>query len=131
MEILELASQLGLLIADNELVKNYVEAKKEYDTDSELLKSIREYSVQKTALDNVLKDENHDEQLVNAIQKRISALYKEASENETLKEYNDAEQKLNDLLSQVNNTIQSAIFSRYPEMSSGCGGNCSSCGGCH
>lgn len=132
--ILDVAKELGKIVSESEILVNYVNAKEAYDNDNDLHNIIREYTVQQKALENLAADETSNETLEKCIRDRIQVLYDKANESETMKKFDEAEAALNDILASINEVIRESIFERYPELrpvSSGCSGNCASCGGCH
>ncbi len=129
MEIFELAEKLGeALKADKRLVA-LEEAKAKYEADEALRKYMIEYEVQQKALQAEAGKPERDLHFLEIIQDRINKLYEQITENPTFVELNRAQEAVNALMNEVNNTITCAITGEEP--TSGCTHNCSTCGGCH
>ena len=126
MGIFEIAEQLGKTLKEDERLKRLDAAKKAYETDAELSGKLIEFEVQQKAMENEMVKPERDMQLVDMIQNRIDALYKEITENEVFLELNAAQTEVNDLMNAVNSTIMYNITGEIP---SSCTHDCSTCGG--
>ena len=126
MGIFEIAEQLGKTLKEDERLKRLDAAKKAYETDTELSGKLIEFEVQQKAMENEMVKPERDMQLVDMIQNRIDALYKEITENEVFLELNAAQTEVNDLMNAVNSTIMYNITGEVP---SSCTHDCSTCGG--
>ena len=128
MEIFELAAELGKKLKDDARLIALENAKKAYEEDPALQKSMLEYDVQQKAMQREVAKPDRDLHFIETIQARIDELYKEIVENPVFAELNRAQAEVNDLMNAVNNTIMTQITGEEP---SGCTHNCSTCGGCH
>lgn len=128
MTIFELATELGKALKEDEKLVRLEQAKKAYEADSALQKSMVEYEVQQKALQGEITKEERDTVFIDIIQKRIDELYRTIMENPVFMELNDAQADVNELMNAVNNTITFAITGEKPS----CTHDCSTCGGgCH
>ena len=125
MEIMELAAQLGKAIKENEVYKKFLEAREAYDKNDAINRKIMEYGVQQQALANEAGKAEKDDALMDQIQKRMDTLYEEICSDETFLAVNEAQDAVNELMNQVNQTITFNITGEQP-----CTHDCSSCGGC-
>lgn len=128
MGIFEIAELLGKTLKEDERLIKLEEAKKEYESNSELKKMMLEYDVQQKALEHEALKPEKDAQLIDIIQDRINTLYKSIVEHPAFVALNDAQVAVNELMNSVNNTI---MFNITGELPSDCTHNCSTCGGCH
>ena len=130
MEIFELAAALGQKLKEDERLARLEAARAAYEADETIMTLSTEYMVQQQAMQQeAMKDEGErDEALVEAISARIEALYTELTETPTYKEFEAAQNEVNDLMSRVNDTINAQIMDGQPD---GCTHDCSTCGGCH
>lgn len=128
MEIFEMAKLLGLAIREDERIKKLEEAKKAYEDDPMIRQLTAEYDVQQKALAAAYQGENRDETFINAVNGRITAIYEEVIATEAYKNYENAQNAVNDLMEQVNNAISAAVSGIEPD---GCTHNCATCQGCH
>ena len=126
MTVMELAAELGKAIKEHEVYKKYLEAKEAYDNNDTLNRKIMEYSVQQKALADEAGKQDKDEDLMNQIQKRIDVLYSEICEDTSFLAVNEAQDAVNELMNEVNQTITYNITGETP-----CTHDCSTCGGCH
>lgn len=121
-----LVEALASALVNDEDVVAYQNARNDYFTDTELLKKVNEYNNVKTAYETEAAREGHNDEALMLLDSRLQTLFGEITANEKHKALSDCEDKLNELLGFVNSTLMGAITG-----ASGCGGNCSSCGGCH
>ena len=129
MEIFDLAARLGqALKADPRLVA-LEDAKRVYEADPALQKALMEYDVQQAVMQNEAAKPDRDMQLIEQIQHRIDALYREIAANPAFDALNRAQAEVNALMNQVNGAIMTEITGEPP--ASGCTHNCSTCAGCH
>lgn len=125
MEIFELAKKLGEAIAkDNRLIE-FEEAKKEYENNLELQNALKEYEVQQQALQNEMMKDEKDGFTIDAINSRINELYHLIVTHPAFLKLNQLQAEVNDLMSEVNNTITCAITGEDPKTA--CTHNCATC----
>ena len=125
MDVMELAAQLGKAIKEHEVYKKFLEAKEAYDKNDAVNRKIMEYGVQQQALANEAGKEETDKVLMDQIQGRIDTLYDEIVKDESFLAVNAAQDVVNELMNQVNQTITYNITGEQP-----CTHDCSTCGGC-
>jgi len=128
MEIFEMAKLLGLAIREDERIKKLEEAKEIYENDEKIRILTTEYDVQQKALATAYSSPNRDETFINSVNGRITAIYEEVISTEAYKQYEAAQNAVNELMEQVNNAIQAAVTGIEPD---GCTHNCATCKGCH
>ena len=130
MEIFELAAALGQKLKEDERLVRLEAARAAYENDETIMTLSTEYMVQQQAMQaEATKEEGErDEALIEAISARIDALYTELTETPVYKEFEAAQNEVNDLMSRVNDTINAQIMDGEPD---GCTHDCSTCGGCH
>lgn len=126
MEIMELAAMLGKAIKEQGTYKKFADAKKAFDNNVEVNNKIVEYNVQQTALQEAAVSADRDEAVLEQIQARLDVLYKEIFEDPTFIALNEAQEELNALMNEVNETITFNITGEHA-----CTHDCSTCGGCH
>jgi cell fate (sporulation/competence/biofilm development) regulator YlbF (YheA/YmcA/DUF963 family) len=126
MEVMELAAQLGKAIKEHDVYKKFLEAKAAYDANDEINRKIMEYGVQQQALANEAGKEDKDEALMEQLQNRMDTLYEEIVNDASFLAVNEAQDAVNELMNQVNQTITYNITGEQA-----CTHDCSTCGGCH
>ena len=130
-EITEKAKILGEAIRDSEEMKEYLKKEIEYQSDSEAQKVTAEYNELRESLALKAKDEKITPAEMLDIRKQLGAKYEEVSRFPVISEYLAAKKKVEDILAKTNSIIRYYVTGETDEAESGCGGNCSSCGGCH
>ena len=128
MEIFEMAKLLGLAIREDDRIKKLEEAKQAYENDEQIRILTTEYDVQQKALATAYSSAERDEAFINSINGRITAIYEQVIATEAYKNYEAAQNEVNDLMEQVNNAIQAAVSGVEPDS---CTHNCATCKGCH
>ncbi len=129
MEIMEMAQVLGLRIKMSDEGVAYQKAKAEYESNTEVNAALMEYQIQQDLLSKREDEDGNemDEQTLTRVNDRINELYEFVINHATYKNYENAEAKLNELISRVNKTILSQITGRE---SGNCSHDCSTCSGC-
>lgn len=128
MEIFELAAELGKALKEDSRLKRLEEAKKAYEANTALQKSMVEFEVQQKALQGEITKEERDTVFVEVIQKRIDELYRAITTDPDFVALNEVQAEVNELMNAVNDTITYNITGELP---SSCTHDCSTCGGCH
>ena len=127
MTVFEIAEMLGKALKEDERLVALEEAKTAYEADAQLKTYMMEYDVQQKALQNEIAKPEKDSHLIDMIQNRIDELYHLIVGNAAFLRLNEAQQKVNDLMNEVNNVITFHITGEMP-----CTHDCASCGGsCH
>ena len=129
MDIYEMAAALGDELKKDERLVALEMARKNYDADHQLKTLVMEYEVQQQALQREAGKPDHDLHFLEVIQSRIDTLYQAIVENPTFDALNRAQEAVNGLMNEVNQTIMFQITGGKP--TSGCTHDCSTCGGCH
>jgi cell fate (sporulation/competence/biofilm development) regulator YlbF (YheA/YmcA/DUF963 family) len=125
--ILQMAGSLGRLIREDERYVKMTAAQTAYREDEELMRLIAEYNAQQAALSAAYAEKERDSNLIRDIDARINTLYMEITENEHYKNYVEAKELFDALVSEVNDEIMFNITGEYPHR---CGWDCSECSGC-
>lgn len=129
MNIMEAATALGRIIKDSETYQRFSAAKSAYESDEKLSELLREYEADRRTLDRASKLDEVDTLLIDTLQARLDEIYTLVSDNQIYIEYIEAQEKVNELMEQVNNQITFAVTGKQPCSSHGCA-SCSGCG-CH
>ena len=126
--IFELAAELGRTLKDDERIIALNNARDAFEADETVKTLMTEYEVQQNAIHEEAMKEDRSEDVLNAIQDRIEAIYNQITESESYKVLEAAQNEVNALMEAVNNTITFNITGEEP---SACTHDCSTCGGCH
>ena len=126
--VFELAAELGKTLKDDARIIALNAARDAFEADADVAALMTEYEVQQNAIHEEAMKEDRSEDVLNAIQDRIEAIYNKITESESYKALEAAQNEVNALMEAVNNTITFNITGEEP---SSCTHNCSTCGGCH
>ena len=126
--VFELAAELGKTLKEDARIIALDKAREVFEADETVKALMTEYEVQQNAIHEEAMKEERSEEVLNAIQDRIEAIYNQIVESESYKVLEAAQNEVNALMEAVNNTITFNITGEEP---SACTHNCSTCGGCH
>lgn len=134
MDIIELAREIGRQIQKDETYLKFQVAKQQSDEDQELQDLIGEFNLKRMAINNEASKEDKDNEKLIELNKELRHVYAEIMKNERMTNYNSAKTELDGKLARVMAIIQQSFEGADPETAdynASCGGDCSSCGGCH
>ncbi len=136
MNVIDKARELGKMIQEYERYAAYVKAKEANDGDSELQQMINEFQMKRVELNAEMAKDDRSAERLTALDNEIKSLYGTIMGNKNMLEYNEAKTAMDDLLTQINVIITYSANGEDPmtcptEEPGGCGGSCSTCGGCH
>ena len=135
MDVIEKARELGQVIVENEKCKRLQAAKAANDSDSELQEMIGEFNLRKMQLNNEFNKEPElqSKEKIIETEKGLKEIYAKIMASPSMIEFTEAKNDMDELLGHINNIIQMSISGEVDVDGDGgsCGGNCSSCGGCH
>ena len=136
MNVIDKARELGKMIQEDERYAAYIKAKEANDGDSELQQMINEFQMKRVELNAEMAKDDRSAERLTALDNEIKSLYGTIMGNKNMLEYNEAKTAMDDLLTQINVIITYSANGEDPmtcptEEPGGCGGSCSTCGGCH
>lgn len=136
MDLIAIARQLGKALQEEEAYKKMVAAAAANDANAELQEDIEKFNLLRFQLNEEISKQDSDKEKTEKIQKELSELYEKVTVDPNMIAFNEARTELEGLLDKVNQIITAAASGEDPEKfeihdHSSCGGNCSSCGGCH
>ena len=136
MNVIDKARELGKMIQADERYAAYVKAKEANDNDSELQQMISEFQMKRVELNAEMAKDDRSAERLTALDNEIKSLYGTIMGNKNMADYNEAKNAMDDLLTQINVIITYSANGEDPETCpteepGGCGGSCSTCGGCH
>ena len=118
MDIIELTRELGRALQSDERYIAMVAARQASDEDQALQEAIGEFNLKRMAISNEAQKEE-----------------RKIMQNEHMLQYNDAKNEFDALLQQITGIIGLCADGEDPDTceydAASCGGNCSSCAGCH
>ena len=102
MEILDLFREFAKKIQNNELITSYKDAEKNMNEDTELQKSIEGFNSKKADLNFELTQKERNEEKIKQINAEIRENYESIMNNENMKNFNNAKEKLDKLMKDIN-----------------------------
>ena len=136
MDIIEMTRKLGHAIQQDERYLAYNAARLASDNDDRLQQLIGEFNLKRLAIGNEAGKEDPDNDKLQSLNGELRSVYAEIMSNEHMKAYDNAKSALDELLQRINAIISQSAEGENPDTadfdpSASCGGDCSSCGGCH
>ena len=135
MTIIEKARELGVMIQQDQRYIDYNNAKELNDKDEDLQQMIDNFNMLRMQLNSEMSRPEKSSENIAEYDRDIKELYNRIMDNENMINFTKAQNAMNGLLAQINNIITYSANGEDPmtcpaENISGCGGSCSTCGGC-
>lgn len=135
MDLIEMTRNLSREIQKDERYSNMQIAIQNTDNDKELQNLIGQYNLKRIALDNEAQKQDRDETKVKAYSQELRGLYDQVMKNPAMADYQKAKAEFDGVMRRVQAIIQQSAAGADPDTAdyeeSSCGGDCSSCAGCH
>lgn len=134
MDIIEMTRELGKAIQQDERYVAYTLAKIANDNDAELQTLINDFDKKRTSLNEELSKKDKNTDMIKALDEDIKDVYSRIMSNQNMMIFNGAKNALEQLISEVNQIVTMCANGEDPDtcqVSHGCSGSCSTCGGCH
>lgn len=134
MDIIELTRELGKALQQDERYLQMRAVSATCDKDEELQNLIGEFNLKRIAINNEMQNESRDEEKLEKLNGELRHVYARIMQNGNMTAYNRAKEEMDKLLNRVSAIISQSADGEDPETADyveSCGGNCSSCGGCH
>jgi cell fate (sporulation/competence/biofilm development) regulator YlbF (YheA/YmcA/DUF963 family) len=135
MNIINMSREIGKEIQKDSRFADMQAAIAATDKDKELQDLIGQFNLKRMSAEEEAKKADRDNNKIQVFQQEMNAVYDKISKNENMIIYSKAKTELEKLLQRVNAIIIQSANGADPETADytepSCGGNCSSCGGCH
>lgn len=136
MNVIEAARALGASLQEDERYAKFSEVTKANDTDTEMQNKIGEFNMLRMQLNQEMQNPEKNADKMTELDTTIKALYEDIMNMPGMVAFNEAKEALDELLNSVNYIISMAANGEDPmtcpeSAPEGCGGSCSTCGGCH
>ena len=135
MNVIDAVRQLGRAIQEDDAYKAFVEARENNDADSELQEKINKLNMIRSSYMAENARDDKSESKMEALTKEFNSLYEEIMANEHMQAYTKANARMESMLSYISQIIALCADGEDPDTcephEEGCGGSCSTCGGCH
>lgn len=137
MNVIELVKELGRAIQEDERYSQLNVARIANDNDEELQRLMGEFNVKKARLNEMISTQSKDKEEMSQISMDLQNIYQALMENESMVAYNEIKKDVDILMSYINRVVVGSLNGEdieeipFVEEEEACGGDCSSCGGCH
>ena len=135
MDIIELTRELGKAIqADPRYIEMQL-ARQQSDEDQELQDAIGEFNLKRMAISNEAAKPDRNDETMQRLNKEFREEYGKIMANEHMQRYDAAKNEFDALFQRVTGILNLCAEGENPETcdydAASCGGDCSSCAGCH
>ena len=135
MDIIEMTRELGRALQNDERYIAMMSARQASDEDHALQEAIGEFNLNRMASSNEAQKDDRNEETLQRLNEEFRGVYQKIMENEHMLRYNDAKNEFDALLQRMTGILSLCADGEDPETcdydAASCGGNCSSCAGCH
>ncbi len=135
-QLIEMAKDLAReLQADQRYIRAQM-AQAAADEDADLQALIGEFNLKRMAISNEAGKPDRDPEKLERLDTELRDIYAKIMENPHMKVYNAAKAEVDALVNSINRIITLSAQGVDPDeaedqLSSGCGGSCAGCSGCH
>lgn len=135
MDIIKLTRELGKAIqADSRYVEMQL-ARQASDEDQWLQEAIGEFNLKRMAISNEAAKPDRDDETMQRLNKEFREVYTRIMQNENMVRYNAAKTEFDAMFQRVTGILGLCAEGDNPDTcdydAASCGGDCSSCAGCH
>ncbi len=135
MDIIKLTRELGKAIqADSRYIEMQL-ARQASDEDQWLQEAIGEFNLKRMAISNEAAKPDRDDETMQRLNKEFREVYTQIMQNENMVRYNAAKTEFDAMFQRVTGILGLCAEGDDPETcdydAASCGGDCSSCAGCH
>ncbi|MEL7608461.1 MAG: YlbF family regulator [Bacillota bacterium] len=127
--IIDKARELGIALSESAEFTRMVETREALENDAATSEMLGEFRSKQEKMIQMLSDEESDREAVSALANDVENIQGMLLENPVFSNALDAQNDFQQLMNRVNSVISSCI-GLEPRSGGGCGGSCSSCGGC-
>ncbi len=135
MDIIELTRELGWTLQNDQRYIAMRLAQQQSDEDESLQQLIGEFNLKRMAINNEAQKEDRSEETLQRLNAELREVYAKIMQNEHMIRYNDAKTEFDALLQRITGIIGLCADGEDPNTcdydAASCGGDCSSCAGCH
>lgn len=138
MDVIAKARELGAALQQDERYTKLMEAQKANEADTALNELIAKIQLVKMSFQHEAAKEDKNEQKLEAYDKEFGEIYTQIMANPNMQAYEAARGEIDKLMQYINSIFALCLQGEDPatcephtEHDHSCGGECSSCGGCH
>ena len=138
MDVIAKARELGAALQQDERYLKFVKAQKANEEDEALNELIAKLQLAQVSFQHEASKQDKDDAKLQELDKEFGALYSQIMANPNLQAYEAAAAEVDELMKYINGIFTLCLQGEDPatceplqEEEHHCGGECSSCGGCH
>ncbi len=137
MDVIAKARELGALLQQDERYTAFVAAQKASEEDTELNELLARIQLIQMSFQHEAQKEDKNEQKLEAYDKEFGEIYTKIMANPNMAAYQAARTEIDNLMNYINGIFALCLQGADPatcepqQEQHECGGECSSCGGCH
>lgn len=135
MELEKLARQLGAAIQQDKVYLDFEAARKANDEDDELNALMGKIRLIQLSYQQEAGKEEPDEAKMEEFNKEFQGVYTQIMANKNMQKFEEARQAVDEMMNYLTGILAMCVNGEDPETcdptAHNCGGECSSCGGCH
>lgn len=135
MDIIQMARDLGKELQKDERYLKMQLAVQNTDDDGRLQDLIGQYNLKRMSLESEARKQDRDQEKLQGCQQELNGLYETIMKIPSMIAYNETKAQMDTLLHRVNAIIEQSANGEDPETADyvehSCGGECTSCSGCH
>ena len=135
MDIIKMTRELAKELQKDSRYTEYMKAKTANDNDEKLQSMIHDFEMKRMEISlEAGKKADKDEKRVESLNAELQNLYAEIMQNKNMIEFSVKRDEMDDLLNQITTILTMCANGEDPDtcqVSHGCSGSCSTCGGCH
>ncbi len=135
MELEKLARQLGAAIQQDKVYLDFEAARKANDADEELNALMGKIRLIQLSYQQEAGKEEPDEAKMEGFNKEFQGVYTQIMANKNMQKFEEARQAVDEMMNYLTGILAMCVNGEDPETcdpaTHNCGGECSSCGGCH
>ncbi len=134
MDIIEMARNLGKAIQEDDTYIKLKIAQQAVNDDKVLQDMIGNFNMLKLSANNEMTKDQPNQEKIKSINEDLRKSYSNIMENPKMAEFNKIQEDFNFMINRLNSIIMKSAQGEDPmtaDYEESCGGNCSSCSGCH
>ncbi len=137
MDVIAKARELGALLQQDERYTAFIAAQKASEEDTELNELLARIQLIQMSFQHEAQKEDKNEQKLEAYDKEFGEIYTKIMANPNMAAYQAARGEIDNLMNYINGIFALCLQGEDPatcepqQEQHECGGECSSCGGCH
>lgn len=136
MDVIAKARELGALLQQDERYAKLSKAQEACEADTALNELIAKMQMIQMSFQHEASKEDKNEEALEAFDREYGEVYTQIMANPSMQAYEEARAEIDELMKKINGIFALCLQGQdpatcEPEEEHHCGGECSSCGGCH